>query len=98
MHFLLLYRDLVPDYVARRESLRGAHLAHAQAAADRGELLLGGALADPVDGAALLFEGDAPDAAELFARTDPYVLAGLVGSWEVRRWHTVVGAGAAHRP
>lgn len=58
----------------------------------------GGALADPVDGAALLFEGDAPDAAELFARTDPYVLAGLVGSWEVRRWHTVVGAGAAHRP
>jgi uncharacterized protein len=98
MHFLLLYRDLVPDYVARRESLRGAHLAHAQAAADRGELLLGGALADPVDGAALLFQGDAPDAAELFARTDPYVLAGLVGSWEVRRWHTVVGAGAAHRP
>jgi len=98
MHFLLLYRDLVPDYVARRESLRGAHLAHAQAAADRGELLLGGALADPVDGAALLFEGDAPDAAELFARTDPYVLAGLVGTWEVRRWHTVVGAGAAHRP
>ncbi|MFW8625505.1 hypothetical protein [Deinococcus sp. ME38] len=51
-----------------------------------------------MDGAALLFEGDAPDAAELFARTDPYVLAGLVGSWEVRRWHTVVGAGAAHRP
>lgn len=98
MHFLLLYRDLVPDYVARRESLRGAHLAHAQAAADRGELLLGGALADPVDGAALLFQGDAPDAAELFARTDPYVLGGLVGTWEVRRWHTVVGLGAAHRP
>ncbi|MCD0168754.1 hypothetical protein IHN59_03815, partial [Deinococcus sp. 23YEL01] len=32
------------------------------------------------------------------ARTDPYVLGGLVGTWEVRRWHTVVGAGAAHRP
>ncbi|MFC6748805.1 hypothetical protein [Deinococcus aquaticus] len=51
-----------------------------------------------MDGAALLFQGDTPDAAELFARTDPYVLGGLVGTWEVRRWHTVVGAGAAHRP
>ena len=49
-------------------------------------------------GAALLFQGDEPDAAEQFARTDPYVLGGLIGTWEVRRWHTVIGAGAAHQP
>lgn len=98
MHYLLFYRDLVPDYVTRRESLRGMHLAHAQAAAERGELVLGGALADPADGAVLLFQGDSPAAAETFARTDPYVLNGLIGRWEVRRWHTVAGADAAHTP
>lgn len=96
MHHLLFYRDLVPDYVTRREPLRPLHLAHARAAADRGELVLAGALADPADGAVLLFQGSGPEAAEQFARTDPYVLGGLVGTWEVRRWHTVVGEGAAH--
>ncbi|MFC4427531.1 YciI-like protein [Deinococcus navajonensis] len=96
MHFLLFYRDLVPDYVTRREPLRAAHLAHARAAEARGELVLAGALADPADGAALLFQGEGPVAAEAFARTDPYVLGGLVGHWEVRRWMTVVGRAAAH--
>jgi hypothetical protein len=57
---------------------------------------LGGALAEPVDGAVLLFEGDSPAAAEEFARRDPYVLNGLVKSWRVRPWTTVVGeAGSA---
>lgn len=98
MHYLLFYRDLVPDYLTRREPLRGIHLAHAQAAAERGELVLGGALADPADGAILLFQGESPVPAEHFAQTDPYVLSGLVGRWEVRRWHTVVGVDAAHSP
>lgn len=96
MHFLLFYRDLVPDYLTRREPLRAAHLAHARAAGARGELVLAGALADPADGAALLFQGEDPGAAEAFARADPYVVNGLVGHWEVRRWMTVVGREASH--
>lgn len=91
MHYLLLY-DVVPDYVERRVPLRAAHLAHARAAVDRGELVLGGALANPVDGAVLLFRGDSAAAAEAFAQTDPYVLNGLVTRWRVREWTTVVGA------
>ena len=87
--------DVVGDYVTRRAPLRDAHLAHARAAVGRGELLLGGALANPPDGAVLLFRGDSPAAAEAFAAADPYVLNGLVTRWRVREWTTVVGPGAA---
>jgi uncharacterized protein len=94
MHYLLMY-DLVPDYLERRAQYRDAHLKLAWAAAERGELLLAGALAEPTDSAVLLFEGDSPDAAQAFARADPYVLAGLVARWRVREWTTVVGERAA---
>ena len=94
-HYLLIY-DVVEDYVTRRAPLRAAHLARAEEAVARGELLLGGALANPADGAVLLFQGDDPRAAEAFAAADPYVLNGLVTRWRVREWTTVVGPGAAH--
>ncbi|HEX6105110.1 MAG TPA: YciI-like protein [Gemmatimonadales bacterium] len=94
MHYLLFY-DVVPDYLSRRVPLRAAHLAHAQAAVARGELLLAGALAEPVDGAVLLFQGTTPSIAEAFAAADPYVQNGLVRRWYVREWTTVVGPGAA---
>lgn len=70
---------------------RRAHLSHARAAVERGELVLGGALSDPVDGAVLLFRGESQAAAEAFARADPYVVNGLVTGWRVRAWTTVVG-------
>lgn len=95
MHYLLMY-DLVPDYLERRSAYRDAHLQCAWAAVTRGELLLAGALAEPTDGAVLLFQSDSPAAAEAFARADPYVIAGLVTQWRVRPWTTVVGEGATH--
>lgn len=90
MHYLLFY-DVVSDYADRRIPLRAAHFAHARAAVARGELVLGGALADPIDGAVLLFRGESPAAAERFAASDPYVVNGLTTSWRVREWTTVVG-------
>jgi uncharacterized protein YciI len=93
MHYLLFY-DVVDDYVTRRVPLRAGHLAHARAAVARGELVLGGALAHPADGAVLLFRGESPAAAEAFAASDPYVRSGLVTRWHVREWTTVVGPGA----
>lgn len=90
MHYLLFY-EVVDDYVERRASFRDEHLRHARAAHRRGELILGGALADPPDQAVLLFQGDTPEVAENFARSDPYVTNGLVTSWHVREWTTVVG-------
>ncbi|MCI0573492.1 MAG: YciI family protein [Myxococcaceae bacterium] len=94
MHYLLIY-DVAPDYLERRQALRAEHLALAWKAHERGELLLGGALAEPIDGAVLLFQGDSPAAAEAFAAADPYVKHGLVTRWRVRPWTTVVGEGAA---
>src|SRR5215470_10022791 len=94
MHYLLIY-DVVPDYIERRTPLRSAHLAHAREALARNELVLAGALANPPDGAVFLFRGDSPAAAEAFAAADPYVVNGLVPSWRVRAWTTVVGADAA---
>jgi len=90
MHYLMTYH-LAPDYLVRRAEYRKEHLALAWEAAERGELLLGGALSDPVDTAMLLFQCDSPDVAEAFADADPYVLNGLVRSWRVRPWNTVVG-------
>jgi len=93
MHYLLIY-DVVDDYVERRAPLRAAHIRHARAAEARGELVLAGALADPPDGAVLVFRGHSPAAAEAFAAADPYVLNGLVTTWKVREWTTVVGRDA----
>ena len=93
-HFLLFYEG-APDYLERRPQFRSQHLSHAWNAQQRGELILGGAFADPVDGAVLLFAGDGADVAESFARTDPYVEHGLVQRWHVREWTTVVGDLAA---
>jgi uncharacterized protein YciI len=90
MHYLLMY-DVVGDYVERRAPYRREHIALARAAVDRGDLVLGGALASPSDGVVLLFRGDSPAAAEAFARADPYVTNGVVTAWRVREWTTVVG-------
>jgi len=93
-HFLMSY-ELSPDYLERRSIFRASHLALAWEAADRGELLLGGAVGDPVEEALLLFQGDSPAVAEAFARADPYVANGLVTGWRIRPWSTVVGEQAA---
>jgi uncharacterized protein len=95
VHFLLLYK-YAPDALERRPAFRGAHFKLAREYVAGGELLLGGAFADPVDGAVLLFSAPAKDLVEEFARIDPYVTGGLVTEWTVREWTTVLGAGAAH--
>ena len=93
MHYLLFY-EVVDNYAERRTPFRKDHIAHAKAAVARGELVLAGALANPVDGTVLLFKSDSPSAAEAFARADPYVTNGLVTQWRVREWTTVVGKDA----
>lgn len=88
---------LADNYLQRRPQFRTAHLALAWQAADRGDLVLAGAIEEPagapVERALLLFRDAA--AAASFARADPYVIEGLVTEWAVRRWVTVVGAEAA---
>jgi uncharacterized protein len=94
MHYLLFY-EAADDYVARRAKFRSEHLAKAWKASQRGDLVLAGAYANPVDGAVLLFKGESPSVAEEFAKADPYVTGGAVKRWYVREWTTVVGDDAA---
>jgi uncharacterized protein len=89
--YYLLFYEVVQNYVALRQPFREEHLGLADAARARGELMLGGALSDPVDGALLLFNGG-PEVAEAFARNDPYVIHGLVTRWYVRKWTVVAGS------
>ena len=91
MHYLLFY-DYVANAVERRAPYREEHLRLAREALGRGELLLGGAFAEPVDGAVLLFRADDPSVVEAFARRDPYVANGVVARWRIRPWTVVVGA------
>src|SRR5262245_2852875 len=93
MHYLLFYQA-GDDYAERRKPFRAAHLQYAREAVARGELLLGGALANPVDGAVLLFRSTTAAIVEEFAKNDPYVVNGIVASWHVREWTTVVGDAA----
>jgi hypothetical protein len=88
-YFALLY-EVVDDFITRRTAYREEHLRGVDEAHRRGELLLAGALSDPL-GALLVFRADDRSAAEAFARNDPYVVNGLVTSWQVRPWAVVAG-------
>jgi hypothetical protein len=90
MYFALLY-DVVPDYLERRGEFRAEHLGLASAAHERGELVYGGAWADPPDGALLVWKADDRSIVEDFVQADPYVRNGLVAKWRIREWTVVVG-------
>ena len=89
-YYLLIYKT-VDNYVERRAPYRDEHLAYSNAAHARGELFMGGALADPPDTAILVFRTSDASVVEGFARNDPYVKAGLIASWSVRPWTVVIG-------
>jgi hypothetical protein len=91
MYFLLLY-DYVENIVERRAPYREAHLAMVREYVARGELVLGGAFADPADGAAIVFKVEDKAKLEDFVKNDPYVVNGLVSGWRIREWTVVVGS------
>jgi len=96
-HFILFY-DYVADYMEKRGAYRRAHFAHAQAFVESKQIFLAGACTDKNDPIGVLcFAVEDRAVVEGFARTDPYVLNGLVTAWQVREWTTVVGDLALHK-
>src|SRR5216683_2064240 len=91
MNYYALLYDLVDDMVTRRVPFREEHMRLARESRERGELVLAGALTEPVDRALLVFQVDDKSKVESFARKDPYVVNGLAKKWEVRPWNVVVG-------
>ena len=90
MPYYLLTYHVVEDYATRRSPFREQHLRLAREAHERGEIVMGGALADPVDKALLVFRCEDPGIVEKFVRNDPYVQNGLVARWEIRPWTVVI--------
>lgn len=90
VYFALVY-DYVPDYFDRRKPHREAHLAGARRAAEEGWLVLGGAFNDSPPGALLVFEAEDAARVEAFAKSDPYIINGVVTAWRVREWNVVAG-------
>jgi uncharacterized protein len=90
MYFILFYTT-VDNYIQLRAPFREEHLALAKNAYEKGRLIMAGALADPADSAVLVFKGEDSSFAEEFAKSDPYVINGLITKWEVRPWNVVLG-------
>ncbi|MGC1379510.1 MAG: YciI family protein [Candidatus Baltobacteraceae bacterium] len=80
----VLYYQSSPD-VATKAPLHGAaHRAHWQDYIKNGTLLMIGPFANPAEGAMGIFT--TREAAESFAKGDPFVLYGVVSQWVVREW------------
>ena len=90
MPYFALFYETADSFSERRMPFRGNHLQLVREAHSRGELLLAGALTDPVDRALLVFRSPDKSVAENFARRDPYVTNGLVTRWHVREWAQVI--------
>ncbi len=85
-YYLLFYRT-----IEKRAIYRSEHLKMAKDAQQKGSLIMAGAMAEPADGAVLIFKGESSKIAQDFAKNHPYVKNGLIKSWEVRPWTVVVG-------
>lgn len=77
------------DVLARGAPHMPAHSAHVDAAAERGELLAVGTFEDPQRNGAMCVLVSR-EAAERFAREDPFVRNGVVRAYRVLQWDDVL--------
>ncbi len=87
--FVLLY-DSADDIAAKAPPVFPAHKARLDDFRARGELLMVGTFGDPqAEGSMAIFRSK--QGAQEFAAGDPFVLQGVVRSWQIRQWNEVLG-------
>jgi uncharacterized protein YciI len=87
MKYVLFY-EAAEDVVNKAPPQMPAHRAHIQAFHEGRALEQVGLFGSPQDeGAMVIFS--AREAAEEFARTDPFVLNGVVRRWHIRQWDEI---------
>ena len=89
-HYLLRYR-YVDGIDAKRGPYRDEHLKRFWVEVDAGRVLLGGGAGDPVSEGIIVWSVDDPQVIHEFVEGDPYTTAGLVTSYDVVPWRTVIG-------
>jgi len=83
--FVLLYES-ADDVAAKAPPVFPAHKARLDEFQSRGDLLMVGTFGDPqAEGSMAIFLTRA--GAEEFAAGDPFVLQGVVKSWQIRQWN-----------
>jgi uncharacterized protein YciI len=87
-HHILFY-DYVEDIVERRGPHRDAHLAWITAQHEAGDVVIAGAVGEPVRGGVIVFHGLDPEAILARSDEDPYWQAGLVADRRVEPWNVV---------
>ena len=82
----VLFYETADGGLSKAAALFPAHKVRLDEFHARGTLLMIGTFADPQnDGSTAIFT--TRDAAEEFARGDPFVVNGVVGSWRVLDWN-----------
>ena len=85
--YVLLYAS-ADDVASKAPAHYPAHRARLQEFHGRGTLVDAGTFGDPqAQGSMGIFT--TREAAEEFVREDPFVLGGVVRSWEIREWNVV---------
>ena len=95
MYYLLNY-DYVPDILTRREPHRAEHLQTLKSYQERDELVLAGAVGEPVSGATFVFKVNSAAMVQAFVDSDPYVANQLVTEYRIEPWTVVIGS--AYQP
>jgi uncharacterized protein YciI len=83
MKYLMTY-EMAPDGLQKVPALYPAHAARLQDFHGRGLLLAAGPVGQPPEGALSIFTTQ--EAAEEFAKGDPFVTEGVVARWRVQPW------------
>jgi uncharacterized protein len=83
--------QFVENVAEKRAPHREAHLAHLREMHERGMLLMGGALLDPMDAGLLITRAETKEEVEKELAADSYAQNGIWTSIVVREWNVVVG-------
>jgi uncharacterized protein len=88
MRYVLLYAS-ADDVMSKAPAHFPAHSARIAEFHERGDLLMVGTFGDPqTQGSMAIFASR--EAAEEFVRDDPFVINGVVRSYEIREWNEIL--------
>jgi uncharacterized protein YciI len=90
MKYVLLYES-ADDVASKAPEHFPAHLARLKEFHGRGEILMVGTFGDPqAQGAMGIFPSRA--SVEAFVADDPFLVHGVIKSYEIREWHEILTA------